>query len=415
MPFRDFFIRFVLLIALAFMLWPGKALALAIDDIRFGVHPDKTRMVLELSYTTDFRVFTLTSPYRLVIDLPDFDWHVGTISKPPSTAVREIRQGNLKPGISRVVMDMEKPVAVSAAFVLPAVGGRPDRLVIDYNTVSETAFLAQKGRIHGTLDPDSAPVTSYQPEPATTAANTMAVPPRKPVKGEKPLIIIDPGHGGVDPGAIGANGVFEKHVTLAIAKELKKQLEASGRYRVKMTRDRDIYLKLYQRVDIARKHEGDLFISLHADSMGRKNVRGASVYTLSEKASDAETAKLAERENQVDLIAGVDLSHEDEEVATILVDLMVNETKNQSRFFANTLVTNIEAWGIRTLPNPHRYAGFAVLKAPDIPSVLIECGFMSNRSEADMLNKPAYRRKLASSLVQGIDAYFDRVHRHQKT
>jgi N-acetylmuramoyl-L-alanine amidase len=203
-------------------------------------------------------------------------------------------------------------------------------------------------------------------------------------------------------------------VVLALAKELKKQLEASGQYRVKLSRENDHFIKLTDRVKFAREHSGDLFISLHADSMPDKNVSGASVYTLSEKASDAQTARLAARENKADLIAGIDLNVEDKDVANILVDLAMRDTMNQSKFFANTLVQNLKSSNVRVLENTHRYAGFAVLKAPDIPSVLIEAGFMSNKKEADMLNSHAHRKNLAAALKQGIDRYFDQVRKNQR-
>jgi N-acetylmuramoyl-L-alanine amidase len=208
--------------------------------------------------------------------------------------------------------------------------------------------------------------------------------------------------------------VFEKNVTLAMARELKRQLEETRAYRVHLTRDSDIYLKLHERVDIARARKADLFISLHADSVNRANIRGASVYTLSEKASDQQTALLADRENRADLIAGVDLSGEDKQVAGILVDLAMRDTMNQSSFFANTLVSDLRRSGVSILEKPHRHAGFAVLKAPDIPSVLIEMGFLSNRSEAGKLSDAAYRSRFAHALVGGIGAYFDQVRRNQR-
>jgi len=199
-----------------------------------------------------------------------------------------------------------------------------------------------------------------------------------------------------------------------MAQELKKRLESTGRYQVKLTRTSDQYLKLYQRVEFARHHQGDLFISLHADSIGRGNIRGASVYTLSEKASDEQTARLAERENRADIIAGADLSHEDEQVANILIGLAMRDTMNQSNFLADTVVAQMRTEGVRVLETPHRSAAFAVLKAPDIPSVLVELGFMSNRAEADQLSRPEYRGQIARALLAGIDAYFEQVRKNQR-
>lgn len=420
-----------------------------IQNVRFGVHPDKTRLVLDLSEDSDFRTFMLSKeasrPYRLVVDLPSFNWQAGDISKPPKTSVTDVRSGSLTTGIKRLVIDLSKPAEIKGAFILPKSGSKPHRLVIDFATVTEAQFLKSKGKVLGNLAvPNTNIANTKQDAPkqdalgeliknqtnnniATASDNKMVLPPRKPripealTKQEpakpvtplrKPLVVIDAGHGGVDPGAIGAGRLKEKHITLSAAKILKQKLESTGRYRVAMTRHDDTYLKLYKRVSIARAKEADLFISLHADSIDQSNVRGASIYTLSNKASDKQTAKLAARENQVDLIAGVDLSHEDKDVANILIDLAMRDTMNQSKFFANTVVNKMRGHGIRILEKPHRYAGFAVLKAADIPSVLVEMGFMSNRSEARLLATSDYQRKIASALADSIDAYFAKVRKN---
>ncbi|NCC22741.1 MAG: N-acetylmuramoyl-L-alanine amidase [Alphaproteobacteria bacterium] len=414
---KELSIAALVLFVFAVMAVPAAALAFAVNEVRFGVHPDKIRMVFELSDISDFRAFTLADPYRLVIDLPEFDWNAGSVAKPPTVGISNVRQGQLKPGVSRVVFDLERPMALRAAFLLPRSGSLPDRLVVDFSPASPEAFMVQNSRILGTLNVGD----GFLPQPAVqkvSATGVAPVPPPAPTHAapqEKPLIVIDPGHGGIDPGAVGANKTYEKNVTLGAARELRDQLLATGRYRVKLTRETDVYLKLHERVRFARDHGADLFVSIHADSIRDSGVRGASIYTLSEKASDVQTAKLAERENRADLIGGLDLSGEDEEVARILVDLSMRETMNQSKFFANTLVDTLSHGGVKLLPNTHRYAGFAVLKAPDIPSVLVEIGFMSNASEARMLSQPDYRRKIAASLVKGIDSYFERVRRHQRT
>lgn len=427
-----------------FLLWAGQgALALDVKNVRFGVHSDKTRMVIDLSDHTDFKAFVLPKeqdrPYRLVVDLPDFDWQAGTIPKPPKTSVLDVRSGSLKPGIKRLVVDLEKPAEIKTAFILPKTSDKPERLVIDFASVTESRFTSLQKKTFGTLDtktdelglliakqitdePETTSGTSTQgttilpkrkPKPPANTVASQTQPKAKPATPlRKPLIVIDAGHGGVDPGAIGAGRLKEKHITLSAAKELKKQLEATGRYRVALTRTNDKFLKLYKRVSIAKAKDADLFISLHADSISKSNVRGASIYTLSNKASDAQTARLAARENQVDLIAGVDLSHEDKEVANILIDLAMRDTMNQSKFFANMVVTKMRARGIRILEKPHRYAGFAVLKAPDIPSVLVEMGFMSNRSEEKLMATPDYQRKIASALTDSIDDYFAKVQKN---
>ena len=446
-------ICFMMMLAL-FALGSTPARALSINDIRFGLHTDSTRMVLEISEFSKFRTFVLDNPYRLVIDLPTYHWNVKNISKPSTSGVKAIRQGNLQPGISRIVVDLDQPMLIKNAFLLRANAGAPDRLVIDFAKTTTAGFNQGKDRIHGLLEVSSqkagshskntsrASATANPPAPpippnaeksrplVQSASSGMAMPgykpptekggnymraPVPPAVAEKPLIIIDAGHGGVDPGAIGSNGVFEKHITLAAARELQRALNATGRYQAELTRNSDKYLKLYQRVSIARKKKADLFISLHADTVGKSNVTGASIYTLSEKSSDAQTEKLAARENKADLIAGVDLSTEDEEVASILVDLTMRDTMNQSKFFANTIVSQMDNSGLKTLERPHRYAGFAVLKAPDIPSVLIELGFLSNRREAERLSTPAYRQQIIRALIKGIDGYFEKVRINQKT
>ncbi len=411
-----------LLIALgALTLFCAKTYALDVNSVRFGVHNDKIRVVLDLSELSDFRAFMLADPYRMVIDLPNFDWDADRIQRPKESMVSGIRKGALTQDISRIVLDLETPALIQSAFMLPAQGEKANRLVIDYTKTTQSNFMAQKGIIHGTLDTQNLLTTdeAIQNTAPIVTAGGIPLPPSNNArpssaasggfKKDKPLIIIDPGHGGVDPGAIGSNKVMEKNVVLALSKQLRDQLLASGKYRVKLTREDDTFIRLSDRVAFARKHQGDLFISIHADSIKKSNVRGTSVYTLSKKASDAQTAKLAEKENRADLIAGIDLNVEDQQVAFILGDFLMTDTMNQSTFFANTLVSKLSAYNIRTLETPHRYAGFAVLKAPDIPSVLIETGFMSNREEAYLLNQPAHRKKVSTAIQSGIDSYFEHV------
>jgi N-acetylmuramoyl-L-alanine amidase len=221
----------------------------------------------------------------------------------------------------------------------------------------------------------------------------------------RPVVVIDPGHGGVDPGAIGVNGVMEKTLTLAVALELRRLLESSGRYRVVLTRSDDEYVGLRERIARARHARGDLFLSLHADSVGRPHTRGASVYTLSERASDAEAERLAAQENKADIIAGADLGEHDAVVATILIDLAQRGTKNKAVVFADLVAEEIGA--VTPLLRRHRrFAGFAVLKAPDIPSVLIELGYLSNASDARKLASAAHQQRMVRAIVRAVDRYF---------
>lgn len=422
-------ILFIAILTIANSSW-----ALSVDSVRFGIHPDKTRLVIELDQNSDFKAFVLNNPDRLVIDLPTYNWNAGNIKKPKKSPITDLRTGALNKDISRLVVDLNSPIQIKSAFTLPPSENNKFRLVIDFQKINKSASNTETKRQFGKLDykktTTEKPTTNFNAKVVrhdkTSNYNvrsnnsSIVIPKIKPDLTtnsaasaapflKKPYIVIDAGHGGQDPGAISKNKVYEKRVTLAAAQELKKQLESSGRYKVSLTRDNDRYIKLYKRVAIARKRGADMFISLHADSIGDKNVRGASIYTLSNKSSDAQTAKLAAKENRSDLIAGVDLTHEDKEVANILIDLAMRDTMNQSKFFANIVVSTLPKHNIRILRKPHRYAGFAVLKAPDIPSVLIEMGFMSNKQDVSLLSSSSYRRKMASALVNSIDKYFQKI------
>jgi len=219
------------------------------------------------------------------------------------------------------------------------------------------------------------------------------------------VVVIDPGHGGVDPGAVGRNGTAEKRVVFEFSKVLRDLLNATGRYEVYLTRTSDTFVRLADRVRFAREHHADLFVAVHADSLRSRSVRGATVYTLSERASDREAAALARRENKADLIAGVNLGDESDEVTGILIDLAQRETNNLSVHLARTIVTSLD--GVTRLNRrPHRVAGFRVLKAPDIASVLLELGYISNRHDEKLLQSEAWRKKVAKALVAAIGTYF---------
>lgn len=220
-----------------------------------------------------------------------------------------------------------------------------------------------------------------------------------------PLVVIDPGHGGKDPGAIGVSGTHEKSIVLATAQELRRLLAASGRYRVELTRSRDQFVALEERVAFARRRGAALFVSLHADAMPDADVRGASVYTLNETASDSQTAALATRENAADRFGTANFRGTPPEVARILVSLVRQETRQGSARMARSVV---QALGrdVKLLPNPARHASFMVLKAADVPSVLVELGFMSNRADEALLRRPAHRTMLASAMVRAVDTFF---------
>ncbi len=404
----------VFFLFLAFLFCAFPAFALEVRGFRIGEDHSGARIVLELSDTAQFRSFTLTNPDRVMIDMPTFRWATSPPAIPANSQfIKAVRYGALGAGQARIVIEAKTSVQIKSAFLLPPKQGQPHRLVVDVSSVAAQTANDSQSQILGVLRPptrDEETTTQDFTIQENDAAKNAQAPSNTSSKAHKPLIIIDPGHGGPDPGATAVNGIHEKTIVLSIGKELRDMLMESGRYRVKMTRDRDIFIPLRGRVNFARQHKGDLFISIHADSIGNAATTGASVYTLSNTASDAETAKLAERENKSDLIAGVNLNQQEDDVTTILLDLAARDTMNQSRFLANTVVDTFQDHGVDVLDRrPHRSAGFAVLKAVDIPSILVETGFLTNSQEANKLASPEYRRRIARALHKSVDNYFARV------
>jgi N-acetylmuramoyl-L-alanine amidase len=241
------------------------------------------------------------------------------------------------------------------------------------------------------------------PADAVPAAKAKTAP-AKP----KPIVAIDAGHGGRDPGTIGINGTYEKDITVAVARDLARRLDASGRYQALLTRRDDSFIALPERVRLARAGRAALFVSLHADSEPNPHQRGFSVYTLADHASDAMAAALAQRENAVDRLTGVDLSKHPKAVREILVDLMHREITDKASLMAETVVATLHP-PFTALQKPHRQANFAVLRAPDIPSILVEMGFLSNLDDEKQLDRPGYRAKLADRLVLAVDRFFSRA------
>jgi len=357
---------------------------------RIGVTPVKTRFVLEMDRKTKFQIFTLANPYRVVVDLPEVFWSVRWRGVKPDGLIKDFRYGLFRTGVSRVVLDAKQPVVVSKSFTLSPRGGHGWRLVIDLKRVSRDAF-----------------VRKMRPRSIAGAAPTRRPPKPIPLarRNSSNLIAIDPGHGGIDPGTIGVNGSQEKHVVLALARETARRLRKTGKYRVILTRKRDVFVPLRERIAIARAAGARLFISLHADSIKNRRIRGGSIYTLSEQASDKEAGKLAAKENKTDLIAGINLNIHSPEVANILIELAQRETMNDSVTFAAYLANQLSR-SMKLLRTNRRFAGFAVLKAPDIPSVLVELGYLSNRVDEKLLNNPKHRRRVAASMVTAVNAYF---------
>lgn len=382
-------------------------------SFRLHDHGTHTRLVIELTEGLGFNIFSLSQPYRIVIDLPELLWQLPSREKYVSTGViRDLRYGMFQRGQSRVVLDLNEPANVDKAFVLAPTGSTPWRMVVDLKPVAEAAFLGKAGAANAiTVAGPNRPSQQMAPNVRTVEASgedSLPLPQSKPASSHskrRPVVALDPGHGGVDPGAIGVSGVREKDIALAAAKELRKALERTGRYKVVMTRTRDVSLGLRQRIARSRRAAADIFVSLHADSIGRSDVRGLSVYTLSENASDREAASLAVKENKADLIIGMDLTNESDDVKNILIDLAQRESLNLAAQLATKLIAELRRQ-VKLLRNTHRFAGFAVLKAPDIPSVLLEMGYLSNREDERALRQPSYRNKLVVAIVQALDGYF---------
>jgi N-acetylmuramoyl-L-alanine amidase len=389
----------ILAIATVWYAVPAAA-APQVTGVRVGVYPAKTRIVLDVTGAVKFSSFILPEPYRVVLDMSEVTWSSSLKNPPKGGLVTGMRFGLFKPGSSRVVLDSVGPVRVAKAFMIPPSGkNRSYRLVVDIAKTSKQAFMMAYKR------PDRRPVVkSAPPARASIPAPFRRKPPRPD---QKKVIVIDPGHGGVDPGAMSRSGVWEKHIVLSFARDLRRGLMASGRFDVRLTRDRDVFIRLRDRIAIARRAGADLFISVHADSIGNSRVRGTSVYTLSERASDKEADTLARKENKADLIAGVDLNEQSDDVVNILIDLAQRETMNESAVFARKLVDELGKTR-KMLRNTHRFAGFAVLKAPDIPSVLVELGYLSNRRDEKLLRDPRQRRRMAVAMARAVKLYFDR-------
>jgi N-acetylmuramoyl-L-alanine amidase len=364
-------------------------------DARLAGDDKETRLVLDLTRKLDIRTFTLANPYRVIVDLPQTVFQL-----PPQVGdrgrglVKAFRYGLVMAGGSRIVVDVTKPVRIEKAFVLDPKDGQPARLVLDLVATDRAAFLRDMA-----LQSKSEPVADSR-KPAPLPPQATADP--------RPLVVIDPGHGGPDTGAkVGDGEIMEKDVVLDFSKTLRDRLEATGKYRVALTRSDDTFIPLAERVKFARQRQAALFISIHADSLPKEDgdAQGATIYTLSDKPSDSEAAKLAEAENRSDIVAGIDLSREPGEVADILVDLAQRETKGFSQHFAKTLVGEMRQ-AMRLHKKPLKSASFVVLKAPDVPSVLVELGYMTNKQDLKLLTSESWRGKAAQSIVQAVDGFF---------
>jgi N-acetylmuramoyl-L-alanine amidase len=358
-----------------------------VKSFRASDTADSSRFVLELSERPAYKIFTLENPTRVVIDIADTSWDDALRPHNETKRIKGVRYSVNPNGGLRVVLDANQPVKLKKDFVLSPSEDLPYRLVIDIT------------------DPNAENIGKGIPQPVIKHEAAVKIPVPILKERKKPLIIIDAGHGGHDPGTIGYKGTEEKSVTLLYAKELGEELLATGRYNIVLTRERDIFIKLGDRVDIARRSGGDLFISIHANSHPNRDTEGFSIYTLSENASDKEAAALATKENKADIITGIDLKEKEDDLAEVFIDMTQRDTKNLSASFAETIV-EATAREAKQLQNPHRFAGFKVLTGADIPSVLIELGYLSNRKEEKLIISEIYKKKLAKSFVEAIDIHF---------
>ena len=349
-----------------------------VTNVRTGKQTDGLRVVLDGTEKFQYDAFLLGNPNRLVIDVKNVQIN-GNPKIPANELIKSFRIGELSGGKGkRLVFELKDNANIKRKFQLDPQAGRTNwRLVID---------LSKQG-------------ISVQPQAAKNSSSYKPNPKRKKI------VVLDPGHGGKDPGAIGRSfKTYEKNITLSMGKELRKQLEAKG-FQVYMTRSTDIFIPLRQRVRIARNYHADLFISLHADSTYNRNARGLSIYTLSETASDKEAAALAERENKADIIDGMDFSDNSPEINDVLISLSQNDSRNKSSKFAAYVVGEMKKQ-VKLVNNTHKFAGFAVLKAPDIPSVLVELGYLSNYTEEKYLRDAGYRKKLGAAITRAVVSYF---------
>ena len=389
----------------------------AIKGARVGQHADSTRFVLDLSENTAFRIFTLAKQYRLVLDLPGAGWEFYQKSLMLHQGlVESVRFGQFQAETARIVVDLNAPARVNRAFILPPGKSQDFRLVIDIGEVASKSFQPSS---LGSVKAAEMVASVQQPRSERKAASAeiiddtvlaLVLPPNipKPSSGRNfraRLIVIDAGHGGADPGAIAGTDIYEKNITLAAARALQVLLDEFG-HKTVLSRSSDIYLSLAERAQGAQDRDADLFISLHADKHSNSKIRGASVYTLSEKASDAETEALAHRENEVDALFDVNFSQEyDEELRKILISLVQRTTMTCSAKFAGELIPELGK-STKLLGRTHRFAGFRVLKAPKVPSVLVEMGFLSNKSDRRMLLSEKGRYALMNRVAGAIDSYF---------
>jgi N-acetylmuramoyl-L-alanine amidase len=370
------------------------------SGVRVAGDEKRTRFILDLDKSVQLRAFALADPYRVVVDLPQVTFQLDAEAGSTGRGlIKAFRYGLVMPGGSRIVFDLTGPAKIEKAQVLDAANGQPTRLVIDLEAVDRTTFvqsLAVESRPDLRPAIAAADVTAYNNNTAQSSSSSDS----------RPVVVIDPGHGGIDNGTQSGDET-EKNLVLGFGLALRDRIEQSGKYRVVMTRTDDTFIPLGDRVRIAHNQSAALFVSIHADALPRSegDAQGATIYTLSDHASDVEAERLAEAENRADAIGGVNLTEEPTDVADILIDLAQRETRAFSNRFARLLMHEMKG-SVRMHKRPLKSAGFKVLKAPDVPSVLIELGYVSNKADLQQLVSENWRARTVASMAQAVEAFF---------
>lgn len=379
-----------LLLASSVFVLPLGVYAAQVRNARLWRSDDKLRLVLDLSGPVQYKTFSLSAPERLIIDLSGArlsgDFSQLTLA---DSGIRSIRSGHFGKGDTRIVLDLNAPMQLNS-FLLPPQDGQGDRLVLDLTS-------AAKAPLHIAAGAAAAAAVPSRPD---------KVHPKRDI-----IVVVDPGHGGKDPGAVGAKGEREKDVVLSIAQLLAKRLKREKGFDVKLVRNDDFFVPLRKRVEIARKHKADMFISVHADAAPRLTASGASVYALSEGGATSATARfMAQRENGADLLGAtslLNLKDKDPMLAGVILDMSMNATIAASLQLGSTVLGSLA--GITTLHQKRvEQAGFAVLKSPDVPSILVETGFISNSRDSQRLVNPRHQQAVADGLFEGLQRYFEK-------
>ena len=394
-----------------------------------GLTGPATRIVVETSNIPEARLLLLENPYRLIIDTAHTVWDLPSMPKSAKLSFGSItsyRYGNPDPDTGRLVFELSEPAAPIAAFLLPPNDTDSSktsgyRIVVDVINRGKTAFTLARSALKKTpylatnqldefiienMRDENHPILSKQPDQMqNTSLSGIAVELKSPkLRSRKWIVTIDAGHGGKDPGAIGITGTREKDITFKASKRLKYHLNSTGHVIARLTREDDSFIRLRDRIAIARQHQADLFVSIHADAASNAKAFGISVFSLSDSASDKEAALIAERENKADLLGGPDLAVEDPLAANALLGMFQRESMNESTYAAKSILKQV-----RSFPGGdkrgHRFAGFAVLKSPDIPSVLIEMGFLTNQQDEANLKKSSYIDALTKKIADAILEY----------